>query len=197
MQIPKKKTSRIQKTLRISRNTTRKRTLLSDRKHLTDSRSSSKIFRKNFGGINISYIIYSYNSGERRGQGRSCHPFFNVLYPIFAEEACASKLAVSLSGHQKPFCWGLTCAHLGYVLQTFALHRLLELLQMKQESNSSFSSQCRPQHDYIAQIAASTDASRRYPQARFSKIFVVHGALVHKKPAIRDPSITALTSTIL
>ena len=69
---------------------------------------------------------------------------------------------------------GLTCAHLGYVLQTFALHKLLELLQMKQECTSSFSSQCRLQHDYIAQTAASTDASRRDPQARFSKIFVVH-----------------------
>lgn len=57
VQIPKRKTSRIQKTLRISRNTTRKRTLLSDRKHLTDSRSSNKISRKNFGGINISYIM--------------------------------------------------------------------------------------------------------------------------------------------
>lgn len=127
------------------------------------------------------------------GQGKSWHLFFKVLYLISGGGLCYQARCI-LIGPSKTR--GLTCAHLGYVLQTFALHGLLEFLQMKQECTSSFLSQCRLQHDYIAQTTASTDASRRDPQARFSNIFVVHGALVHKKPAIRDPSITSLTSKI-
>lgn len=69
---------------------TRKRTLLSDRKHLTDSRSLSKISRKSFGGISISYNHLFTLFWRPGGTGQVPR----IPSQILVEEPCATVIII-------------------------------------------------------------------------------------------------------